>query len=136
MINDKTIDQIVTFDKGLYGLEHLKRYQLMDREDDPTGPFKMLHSLDESNVSFIVVSPHEIQEDYDIEIEDFELKSIGVQEESDVLVMCIVSFSKDDQALSANLKSPLILSMASKKGRQIILNDSPYPVRYALMAGS
>ncbi len=136
MMNDKIMDQGITFEKGLYGLEHLKRYQLVDCEDDLESPFKMMHSLDDSKVSFIVVSPHEIHEDYDIEIEDFELESIGVQDESDVLVMSIVSFSGKDRTLSANLKSPLILSMSSNKGRQIILNDSPYPVHFDLKAGS
>ena len=121
---------IFIFENGLYGFEHLRRFVFINRSKNPDNPFKLMISLDNSNISFVVVSPFEICKDYEIDIEDLELNKIGVAQSSDIIVLSIVTLSKEN--ISLNLKSPIILSLATNKAKQIILKDDRYDTKHTI----
>lgn len=119
---------IFIFENGLYGFEYLRRFVFIDKSENSDNPFKLMVSLDNPQISFIVVPPFEIYKEYAIEIDDVELKKIGADKPCDIIILSIVTLSKN--SMSLNLKSPIILSLATNKGKQIILDDDKYDTKY------
>jgi flagellar assembly factor FliW len=89
-------------------------------------------SLNDESIRFILIPPIFADSSYEIEIEDEDIKSLGIEEPEDVMVFSIVSVGRDKKALTANLKSPIILSVRTMKGKQIILEKSDYDIRHPL----
>lgn len=126
------MEDIYFFEEGLYGFENLKRFVFTNFDKDTDNIFSHMVSLDNPDIGFIVVPPHEIHNDYDIEVDDFELEKIGAIKIEDIILLSIVILSKSENKIYLNLKSPIILSKNTKKGKQIILNDNRYNTRYAI----
>lgn len=126
------MEYVYTFEEGLYGFEDLKKFIFTSLDEDSENIFRHMVSKDNPDVGFIVVPPHEIYDNYDIDIDDFELKKIEVLKPEDIIVLSIVLLSKSENKIYVNLKSPIILSVNSKKGKQIILDDNRYEARYAI----
>ena len=129
--DDKILaEDVFIFENGLYGFEYLRRFIFINKGENPDNPFKLMISLDDPQISFIVVPPFEIYKEYDIEIDDVELNKIGANNPCDIIILNIVTLSKN--SISLNLKSPIILSLATNKGKQIILVDDRYDTKYVV----
>lgn len=126
------MEDIYTFEEGLFGFENLKKFVFTGLNEDTENIFRHMVSLDNPDIGFIVVPPHQIYNHYDIDVDDFELEKIGVLKPEDIIVLSIVILSKVENKIYVNLKSPIILSVNSKKGKQIILDDNRYETRYAI----
>lgn len=126
--DDNIEEDVFIFENGLYGFEYLRRFIIINKSENSDNPFKLMISLDDPQISFIVVSPFEIYKEYDIEIDDLELNKIGANNPCDIVILSIVTLSK--YSISLNLKSPIILSLATNRGKQIILDDDRYDTKY------
>lgn len=123
-------DDLFIFENGLYGFEHLRRFVFVNKSKNPDNPFKLMVSLDNPEISFIVVPPFEVCSNYEIDIDDIELKKIGVSKLEHMVILCIVTLSKEN--ISTNLRSPIILSLSTNKGKQIILEDDKYETKHMI----
>jgi len=123
--------QIITFQSGLIGLPHLKVFALI--EDELSLPIRLLQCVSVSDFVFVVINPFTVYPNYDIEISDDDAKDLGVQSPSDVLVLSIVTIPEDLRFVTANLLSPLIINMRSKRAKQILLSDTDYPINYRIL---
>ncbi len=121
-------EDVFIFENGLYGFEYLRRFIFINKSENSDNPFKLMISLEDPQISFIVVPPFEIYKEYDIEIDDIELNKIGANNPCNIIILSIVTLSKS--SISLNLKSPIILSLATNKGKQIILDDDRYDTKY------
>ncbi|MFQ3547877.1 MAG: flagellar assembly protein FliW, partial [Termitinemataceae bacterium] len=63
--------QKISFPYGLFGFENLKDYVLLDAEQQP---FFWLQSLDVMKVAFILVNPFLFRPDYELDVDDKELR--------------------------------------------------------------
>jgi flagellar assembly factor FliW len=116
------------FENGIYGFENIKEYTIGKLADNTI--FQTMEAKEDKATGFILVPPVFIDREYSIEVNDDELEDLGIKEEKDIVVLCIVSLVKGKNQIAVNLKSPLILSMSSKKGKQIILDQSSYDTRH------
>jgi len=123
--------QIVTFSNGLIGLPQLKVFALI--EDEASLPIRLLQCISVPNFVFVVINPFTIYPNYDIEISDDDAVALGVKDASEVLVLAIVTVPEDLRFVSANLLSPLIVNMRTKRGQQILLTDTDYPINYRIL---
>ncbi|MDF2504152.1 MAG: fliW, partial [Clostridium sp.] len=103
------------------GFLDLKKFVLFPVEENDF--FSVLHSVENSSIGFIVVSPFNIKKDYEIELNDAVLKELNIKEEIDVLIFNTVTLSSEVTKITSNLKAPIVINIKDRLGEQIILND-------------
>jgi flagellar assembly factor FliW len=96
-------------------------------------PFRAL-SCSDAALSFVVVNPYHIVEDYSFEIDEEVLKALfsGGDYMEDIAVLCVVR--PDDQTLYVNLRSPIVVNIRSGVFVQTILQNETYGVSVPFVA--
>ncbi|MNW45193.1 Flagellar assembly factor FliW [compost metagenome] len=117
---------IYQFEKGILGVQHIKKYALFPIGDSP---FSVLHSVDEQ-VSFILIPAGEVVKDYDFRIDQELVDTLGISVPEDVVVFLIVNMQQN--SLYVNLKAPVLISLVSRTGCQHVITEKEYPIRYLL----
>lgn len=126
-------ERILTFPRGLVGFSRFTRFALLPHGDG--SPFWILHSADDPDLAFVVMDPREVDPGYVARVAAAELADIGVQTAEDAeaaVVLAIVTIPADPRRATANLRAPLIINPASRRGVQVILEGSPYAIRHPL----
>lgn len=124
-------DKIITFEHGLMGFNDYKRYTILyDIEEEGKHTISWLQSVEEESLALPVMNPNLVYRDYNPIIEDELLKSIGELNEENIVILLTVSASSDVKKTSVNLKAPLIINSDTKKGIQVIADNSDYPIKY------
>jgi flagellar assembly factor FliW len=108
----------------ILGFEELESYELREIGNEGS-PFRLLSSL-EAELSFLVVNPFSIVEDYTFDISDpvaRELK-LGHGKADDAAVLCIVRLN--DQTSDVNLRSPVVVNTRDGLFTQVVLENETY----------
>ena len=116
-------EKIITFEKGLIGLPDLKRFALITDAEDENAKIQWLQSLDEPEMALPIINPYEILDEYNPVVEDELLKPLGEFKEEDMMLMVTIRVPQDITQMSINLKGPIIINAAERKGCQIIVED-------------
>ncbi|MBN2853892.1 MAG: flagellar assembly protein FliW [Clostridia bacterium] len=123
-------DDIITFEKGLYGFESIKNYIIIDNQENP---FKWLHATDDE-VCFVILDPRHVDESYDFEVDDQMLHFLGADETTEFLLFCIVVIPEEIKDMTINLKSPIIINKSNNKAIQLILDEEQYAVKHKIVS--
>lgn len=118
---------VITIAGGIIGFAGLTKYVLLDYNP----PFSWLHSVEQSDLAFVVVNGGEFGDDYrfNLPVGDPDLDLI----ESDLpAVMNLVSVRSDPKLTTVNLKAPIIVNPRVMRGKQIVLDNPRFPVRLPL----
>lgn len=114
-------EHIYYFEGGLIGFEDLTSYILI--ADEKIMPFQWLQSVDEPSLSFPVINPWLILQDY----------APGKRYIKDnLIVLSIVTLKDKDDNITANLKAPVILDTDDNSGKQEILTSDKYQTDYQI----
>ncbi|PID78227.1 MAG: flagellar assembly protein FliW [Deltaproteobacteria bacterium] len=125
-------EKIYTFPDGIPGFPSCKSYCILD--NDKNALFKWLQSADSPELAFVLFDPFLITSDYDVFIDDDELKILQADKKEDLIVTVILTIPKNNhKKMTANLKAPIVFNIRKKIGKQIILNDSDYPLEFPVM---
>ncbi len=128
---DLSEDKILTFDQGLIGFESLKLFAILyDLEKDSKRSVCWLQSLDEPELAFPVIDPFLVKQNYNPEINDNSVSSLGEVIEDDLSVLVTLAVPKDTTKMSCNLRAPIIINTETRKGAQVITETAEYPVKY------
>jgi flagellar assembly factor FliW len=99
-------------------------------------PFSWLQSIENAELAFVVVNAAEFGEDYKVPLplgdRDMELK----EEDDDVAIMNLVTVRPNPSLTTVNLRAPIIVSLKTMKGRQVIIDDESYPIRLPLWSSA
>jgi flagellar assembly factor FliW len=129
-IKEYSEKDIITFNKGVPGFEHLNKFILFPIEENEF--FSVLHSVEDENVGLIVVSPFEIVKDYEFKLEDSLTKRLNITKAEEVMVLNTVTLNSKVENITVNLKAPIIINIKSGLGEQIILDKENYRVKHPL----
>ncbi len=121
----------ITFERGILGFPDLKEYALIDL--DPASPLKYLQSLEKENVGFVVTNPIIFKPDYEIKIKRNDLEEIGINNPKHILSLVIVTVPQNPEDMTANLKGPIIINSNLRKGKQLVLDQTDYELKYRLL---
>jgi flagellar assembly factor FliW len=122
-------EKIYYFPDGLPGFSECKKFCIVDNQKNTL--FKWLQSIEKPELAFVIFDPFLILKNYDVFINDEELKTLEINKKEDVIITVIVTIPKGKpEEMTANLKAPLVFNIKKKKGMQIILNDNDYPLEY------
>ncbi|MBC8590324.1 flagellar assembly protein FliW [Wansuia hejianensis] len=126
-------EQIISFPKGLLGFEDHKEFVVLSMEGNTH--FKFLQDIHHDYISFLIINPWDFFEDYDIELPDNQLNSMGIfpEKNTNISIYNIVTIGKSLQESTCNLLAPIVINLENKKGRQFILDNSPYTTKHRLL---
>lgn len=122
---------IITFPKGIPGFKDLKKYILFELEENNV--FSMLHSIEDTEIGLVVVSPFSVKKDYEFNLSDNEVKELQIEDESDVIVLATVCLNSDVKKITTNLKAPIVINIKKKFGEQLILDNEKYLIKQPLL---
>lgn len=118
---------IIDFPNGVYAFEENHRFVLLS----PCGENKYpmwLQSADDQNLCFIVFDPREFVPDYSVEL-DAETKKLLGENSSELDFLCMAVVPNEYINTTLNLKSPIVINSAEKKGVQVIAAEN-YPLKF------
>ncbi|NMF03253.1 flagellar assembly protein FliW [Clostridium beijerinckii] len=124
-------DNVITFNKGLPGFNELKKFILLDLQDYE--PFRLLQSLEEDEISLIVISPYEFFKDYEFKLSDETIKNLNIESPRQVNVITTVTLNSDVKKITTNLQGPIVINTSNNLGEQIILDNTKYKVKNPLI---
>jgi len=125
-------EDILFFPEGLPGFEHVKKFTLLGRQGMDS-LFFWLQSIDEPDLSFVVTDPFAAKPDYFVDAEDSETEQLQLQKAEDVLTLAIVTVPENVKKTSINLKAPVLINLKNNIGKQIIMKNETFPVKYYIM---
>lgn len=128
LIETATLD----FGKSIYGFEQLSVFKI--EVTAPDSSFYLLKSLEDENIGFIVISPFEIDSNYEFKLSEESIKELKVEKAEDVLVFSIVTIQKPFERSTTNLLAPLVLNIKEGIGRQVVLSGVSYAVNSPLLS--
>lgn len=128
---DVKAEDILIFPEGPLGFPDCTRFTLVDEER--AAPFRMLQSLDNPNLAFVVVDPLVVRNDYHFNVTKEDLRLVKADGIDDLMVYAIVTMAAELADVTVNLQGPLVLNKRHRIGHQFVLIDSEYTTREPLV---
>lgn len=123
-------EDVITFKRGIPGLENLKRYIIFPAEENKL--FYILQSVEDLSIGIVLISPFNVMKDYEFKLDDDKVRELGISGSKDVLLLNTVTLSSKIENITANMKAPLVININKKIGEQIILDNENYLIKYPL----
>lgn len=122
--------QLHFVEQGLLGFETELDYELSPH--NPETPFYWLRSCQTPDLAFLVMEPHLLLADYGFDLPEEEASRLQIQNSEEAFVLVLLTVPDNPLEMTANLLGPLVFNKTSNQGRQIVLEQSPYSLRYPL----
>ncbi|UZQ85473.1 flagellar assembly protein FliW [Thermoclostridium stercorarium] len=126
--------EILYFPSGIPGFENVRKFVLLERQEADS-PFFWLQCVDKPDLAFVVTDPFYIKEDYYVDVDDEEIAEIEINDPENVLTLAIVTIPEDIRFMTVNLKAPVLINMKNNMGKQVIMKNDTFPVRYYILTG-
>lgn len=125
-------DDIIEIINGLFGFEEYSQYLCIPFQEDD-GAMLSLQSLDDENLSFILMNPFSLISDYTVTLNAQDKKDLGADDNDSNIAYYVICVIRDSVASSTvNLKAPLAINSTTNKAKQIMLENTPYTFRHEL----
>ncbi|MBN1341932.1 MAG: flagellar assembly protein FliW [Phycisphaerae bacterium] len=121
--------RLIEFPKGILGFPNEHKYALIQTGEESS--FYWLQSVDRSELAFVVCDPRLFVPDYRVPIRADELDQLGLEDPAGAQVFVIVN--KVEETLTGNLQGPLVVNVATRGAKQLVLSDRRYTTRHPLM---
>lgn len=121
---------IIHFKDGILGFEDIHEYLLY--HEDENNIIWSLQAVDSDVPSFIVIDPFTILPAYRPALSAQELSYFSDTDPSDLCFLAIAVLAPELTDSVANLKAPIVIDINTREAKQVILEDSDYPIRYRL----
>ena len=121
--------------RGLLGYTEFREFGLSDLPNPGVSQFKLLQSLVEPTLSF-VVAPFNIEcgaiEEDDL---DGACRSLSITVENLAIVLIVATRKIGPETqVSVNLRAPIFIDTLSQTGWQFVLPKDRYPIRHVIMS--
>lgn len=125
-------EKIITFDRGLIGLVDYKKFTILYDCDKEDGNIQWLQSVEEPTLALPIIKPWIVRNDYNPVVEDELLRGLGELTEENLVILLTMTVPQDIREMSVNLKAPLIINADTRRGAQIIVENSDYEVKHKI----
>lgn len=123
-------ENIFSFPEGLVGFSEHTHFVLLNPSKEE-GAFFWLQSLENAGVAFPLVEPSLFYPEYKIRIPVHDLAAIRIKNEKHAQVFVVATVPpREGKEIWLNLKAPVILNKVKKMGKQVILENEDFPLRY------
>lgn len=122
-----TSADVITFPEGLLGFNELRQFVLLD---DPTDEiFAWLQSCEEPGIAFPILEPELFTASYDVTLSKHDLDLLKLSSQLGVRYFSIITIPQDPTQMTANLKAPIVINVAQRIARQVVLQDNSLAIR-------
>jgi flagellar assembly factor FliW len=127
-----TIDEsrVLHMKGGILGFENLNGYVLLTQNEKI--PLLWLQSIDDGSIAFVVINSFIVKPEYQCMISDSDTRFLGIESPDDVMLLFIVTIRSNPFKVTANLRAPIVINQKNRNGKQIVLDESDYPIQYSL----
>lgn len=129
-MNDQQEDQVIDFPFGLPGFEMLTKFLVVELPDYP--PFHMLQSLEEPDVTMLILNLNLLKISSSVKIQSRELDKIGIKGKKESYLFVILKINSDSRQFTANIRAPLVINVDDRRGFQVILDDDKLSIEHPL----
>ncbi len=123
-------DKVIRFVQGIPGFEKLRRFILIDHNDE--GTLKWLQSVEDPDVAFLLTVPDLYVPDYKVPLKKNDVEELGAKDAKNLVTLVMVTASKEKRQLSVNLKGPVIFNSDNMLAMQYIIDKEGYQSRYII----
>lgn len=128
-------EDIIHFPEGIYGLEDIKEYVFLQK-NDLNVPIVWMQAVSNKHIRLVVLDPLFIVDSYEPVIPDEILTKLGAESLSPLVFYVIAVVPKDIRDMTVNLKSPIVINPQTRKAYQVILENPAYQVRHLVFRDS
>jgi flagellar assembly factor FliW len=121
--------RFLNFPHGLLGFPDDRQYALIQTGENSA--FYWMQAVHRPELAFVVCDPRMFLPDYRIAIKGDDLAHIGLSDTGGSQVFVIVN--KVENVLTGNLQGPLVVNVATRVGKQLVLSDKKYTTRHRLV---
>lgn len=126
-------DRLIAFDEGILGFGDCTVFGLSRMPDNENSPLMLLQCVNDPKVCFLVADPEMLGLRIAVEHREQARQEAGMSaEDTQFLVILTLYDQGDSYYLTANLKAPILIDSASRKGRQQVLLSSEYTTQHKL----
>lgn len=125
-------EEVLTFDHGIPGFGEEKQFVLLPFPENEW--FHILQSVETPQLGFVVADPFVFFKEYDFELDQASVDSLGNPSEKEVQVLSILTVREVLHESTANLQAPIIINLANRKGKQVIITNSDYQTKHLIFA--
>ncbi len=123
---------VIELVRPMPGFHDLRRFALVRL--DEAGDLCRLTSVEDPDVSFLVVPPGRFFPDYAPTVDDDVLADLEIRSAEDVLLLVVLSAGTSLASTTANLAAPVLVNPASRRGGQIVIDDADLPLAAPLVS--
>ncbi len=129
---DLTVNEedAINFTCGMYGFDEYTKYVIL--KDSPEDDIMYLQSIENTDLSFVLIDPYSIINRYDPNLNEEDLNELRVKTEAELKFLVIAIIKEEIKDSVVNLKSPIAINPNTKIAKQVILQNS-YPLRYNIL---
>ena len=121
----------IHFAAGLPGFPQAHHFTLTSWGGSES-PFLLMSSIDDPDAGFVLISPYVFRPDYAFDLDDSLAARIGIVDEQDAIVLCIVTLYDRPEDATVNLLRPIVVNTVNGEACQAVQNDRSYEVRAPL----
>ncbi len=122
-----TDEDVIHFHEGLLGFNELNRFILLDDPNDEI--FAWLQSCQEPGIAFPLLEPELFSATYRVQLTKHDLDILGLKSHEGLRAFSIITIPADPTQMTANMKAPIVINVASRLGRQCVLQDNSLAIR-------
>lgn len=125
-------ESVITFTQPILGFQQYRRFVLLP---GPSDPLSWLQSTDSGDLAFILMDPKAVFADYVVELSRNELAELAANSVDDLRAYTLVVVPPDPSQVRTNLRAPILINLQHRLGKQVILDNSEYPIQFFLAQG-
>jgi len=122
---------VVNFDEGLPGFPDHKKYIIL-LENAKEDTFCWLQSIEDGQLAFALINIYNVKPDYNPLVNSEEVASLGNLGDNNLLIYNVVVIPDDIRQMRANLRAPIVINPTTRKGKQVILDNEDYQLKYKI----
>jgi len=124
-------DELIQFPRGILGFDQFHQFSFFAAEE--IKPFQWLISIDQTDLGFVVVVPQVIYPDFNPKIYKADLQELKVEPTDQLSLFVIVTLAANPLESTANLQGPLLINTTKKIGKQIIVVEERYTIKFPII---
>lgn len=125
-------DRVITFPVGLPGFPDANHFLLLTGST-PNDLFYWLQCIDDGDLAFTLMDVYQVMPDYNPLVEPEEIIELGDLSEGMLAIYNITVIPEEVRQMRVNLKAPIVINEATRRGKQVILNNDEYNVRHYII---
>lgn len=121
--------KVINFENGIFGFEDQKQFAVLYEGEAGDNPFCWLQSVQEPYVCLPMIDPLIWFPEYQPELADEEILKLGELDSEVISVYTVTVVPENIEEMTTNLRAPIVINLATKKGAQIVTDEEQYQIR-------